>query len=253
MHLDSLVTNTVIAPDGTRFELTDDLQKWGYVLKRNGGVDKKNNQAVAIFKGPNGDVYSVDNNGTMLHWVNSKGWEYTIKDNKNATDAKLVEFGQPRIFAIGAAPKKVITNPLITSLPAPVKTLLNVNAPGTGPLSPSSEKLKAAAGPAVAPAPISPVVSQPAQASPAYIAEKFAPVAPPESTMKAPLTANGPTYIQEGTKVDPAASAPASAPTATAPLQAKGLTFSNPFIIGGMIVAVILMVIVAKKFGKKGG
>lgn len=254
----NLDTVTVVDKDGTVFTLTDDLQRWGYVLKRNGGIDKRNNQAMILFKGPDGTTWQADNNGSLFNWKN-KGWSQVVKDNKGAVSTKLIQMGQTDIFA-SVLPRRALSNPMTKLLPPAIQSQLGLNPELVA--APNSPKVgtpvnimlatKAAGNlftptkntgvvaPVVAPI-VSPVVPVPPQVVTAAIEEKFAPVAPPESTMTAPLTANSPLYMQENNPVA----------TTDAPLQAKGLTFSNPYIIAGMVVAVIVMVLLAKKFGKK--
>lgn len=84
--------------DGNIFQITSDLQKWGYVIKVNGAVHKKWNQAMTMFLGPDGYVRSADNNGSTFIWKGGQ-WNYVIKDNKQQADAFLVEFGQPKLFS----------------------------------------------------------------------------------------------------------------------------------------------------------
>jgi hypothetical protein len=83
--------------DGNVFQLTSDLQKWGYVIKVNGSVHKKWNQMMAMFLGTDGYVRGVDNNGSAFIWKNNQ-WNYVIKDNKVQAGQFLNDNGQPNVY-----------------------------------------------------------------------------------------------------------------------------------------------------------
>lgn len=91
------VTKTITDKDGTKFELTNEKHKWGFLLKRNGQVDKKNNQAERIWLSPDGYAMNVDNNGSMFIYGDG-AWRYYIRDDKVATDYILTLLGQPKLF-----------------------------------------------------------------------------------------------------------------------------------------------------------
>lgn len=209
MEIDNLITKSIVDPDGTVFELTDDMQKWGYVLKRNGGVDKKWNQAMVIFTGRDGKTYSQDNNGSTFVW-NNKQWNYVIKDNKTESAQFLKsETGSPaKTLQTAVAPKSIATNLGVKI--APLTT---------------------------------PVVKSATQAVNEMLAKDELP--PPESTLAAPLSANGPVYMQEMLQTPAQQTATPTATASGASLKAGFM--SNPLIMAAMVAAVVLMVVIARR------
>lgn len=78
--------------DNNIFELTGTKQRWGYVIKVNGSIQAKNNQAEVLALGPDGYMVSADNNGTTNVYKNG-GWQNVIRDNKTATAEYLAKLG----------------------------------------------------------------------------------------------------------------------------------------------------------------
>lgn len=115
--------------------------------------------------------------------------------------------------------------------------LPNIFAPGYDTLS------KPSIMPKVSTKPVSPPYT------PSQIMDiKTADLLPPDSALSKPL-GTGVTLLTELIKpTDPATMDTSTGGSPT--LTAKGLTFSNPFIIGGMVLAVIVMFFVAKKYAK---
>jgi hypothetical protein len=77
---------------GNIFELTNDMQKWGYVIKVNGAVHGKWNQMLDMALGPDGLVIGADNNGSVFQWKNNQ-WNYVIKDNKSQAKEYMAKLG----------------------------------------------------------------------------------------------------------------------------------------------------------------
>lgn len=216
MEIDNLIQNTIIDPDGTVFELTDDLQKWGYVIKRNGGVDKKWNQAMRLFTGRDGLTYSQDNNGTTLVWKNGQ-WNYHIKDNKSESE----QFYKSVANSPARTTQSIVSQPSTVSKPVSIAEKLGI-------------KVSTQAAP---------VIKSTTAAVNEMLAKDELP--PPESTLAAPMSGQSPLYMQEmlpDTKTQTTA-----APTS---LQAKGF-LSSPVIMAAMVAAVILMVVIARKKSAK--
>lgn len=86
--------------DGNIFELTSIPQRWGYVIKVNGSVQAKSNQAEVMFLGPDGYMVQADNNGSVLVYKNN-GWQYVIRDNKTQAKEYLARFGADTSFLNG--------------------------------------------------------------------------------------------------------------------------------------------------------
>lgn len=85
------------APDGTTFQITDEMGPYGYAIHRNGKYDKKWNQAIRLYKGKDGNIYSVDNNGTTLIWDGGQ-WNFLVRDNKVESDIIAKANGETSVF-----------------------------------------------------------------------------------------------------------------------------------------------------------
>lgn len=88
--------------------------------------------------------------------------------------------------------------------------------------------------------------------------QKTAPIAPSPTTLAKPLGVSDKVYLQQNTPDDPLLKTQkdttvfgkaASAMDFVVPktLQAKGFTFTNPWIMGGMVLAVIALYFLSKK------
>lgn len=114
-------------PDGTTFQMTGDLGKWGYAIHRNGKYDKKVNQGIALFQAYDvgsdmvtkqpykNSVFLVTNNGTIYIWWRGMWWHY-VKDNKVEADLALQALSKEPIF--GTTPEQQAAHVLKT-IPEP--------------------------------------------------------------------------------------------------------------------------------------
>jgi hypothetical protein len=78
--------------EGNIFEMTTDKQRWGFVIKVNGSIQGKTNQAEVMVLGPNGYMVNADNNGSVFVYKNN-GWQNVIRDNKTNAAAYLAKLG----------------------------------------------------------------------------------------------------------------------------------------------------------------
>jgi len=78
--------------EGNIFEMTTDKQRWGFVIKVNGSIQGKTNQAEVLVLGPDGYMVNADNNGSVFVYKNN-GWQNVIRDNKASTAAYLAKLG----------------------------------------------------------------------------------------------------------------------------------------------------------------
>jgi hypothetical protein len=51
--------------EGNIFEVTKEKQRWGFVIKVNGSIQGKTNQAEVFVLGPDGYMVNADNNGSV--------------------------------------------------------------------------------------------------------------------------------------------------------------------------------------------
>lgn len=223
-------------PDGYYFEITPEKGKFGYhVLVQSPGKNDlgKNGQAELIFQGPDGYMYIADSNGSVFGW--KKKWQYLVKDNKEKAGIWLKNFGQPNIY-IGET----------AAAPSTIKTTTQKTMPLQ--LTPISKTVMTAVKPVVADlmAPVVPAGTTAKQIVDAAIQQ----LPPPESSLGLPLGGTSPLFMQQGSAADPTKTAAPQTLTASAgSLTPSKFSFSNPWIIGGMIAGVIVLVILAKKFG----
>lgn len=78
--------------EGNIFEMTTDKQRWGFVIKVNGSVQGKTNQAEVLVLGPDGYMVNADSNGSVFVYKNN-GWQNVIRDNKTNAAAYLAKLG----------------------------------------------------------------------------------------------------------------------------------------------------------------
>lgn len=101
------VLATVKDKFGNTFTLEDEMHRFGYLLKRNGTIEKKNNQAMVIYKTPKGYAIQADNNGSVYARIGKDVWYYLIKDSKPLTDQLLMWDSQQPIHKTGVKKKGI--------------------------------------------------------------------------------------------------------------------------------------------------